>query len=152
MTQIYVVNCGQIETWLRQLHVVLVMSSGASRGAPQGVATLKVRKGAFDVLNKGSGALGKVKLSPPRGRPPEELYDYVVLESRKWIAEAAVAIYMRLAFTAVTGVLMLLGPAPVKIALLNGFLQQSYRTPFHYQCWHGGAHSACNNRVLVAIL
>ena len=29
------------------------------RGAPSGVATLKVRKGAFDDLNKGSGALGK---------------------------------------------------------------------------------------------
>ena len=28
-----------------------------------------VRKGAFDTLNKGSGALGKVKLSHPRGRP-----------------------------------------------------------------------------------
>ena len=28
---------------------------------PTGVATLKVRKGAFDALNKGSGALGKVK-------------------------------------------------------------------------------------------
>ena len=26
-----------------------------------GVATLEARKGAFDVLNKGSGALGKVK-------------------------------------------------------------------------------------------
>ena len=32
-------------------------SSNASRGAPDGVATLKVRKGAFDALNKGSGAL-----------------------------------------------------------------------------------------------
>ena len=30
-------------------------------GAPDGVATLKVRKGAFDALNKGSRALGKVK-------------------------------------------------------------------------------------------
>ena len=30
-------------------------------GVPDGVATLKVRKGAFDALNKGSGALGKVK-------------------------------------------------------------------------------------------
>ena len=30
-------------------------------GCPDGVATLKVRKGAFDALNKGSGALGKVK-------------------------------------------------------------------------------------------
>ena len=28
---------------------------------PYGVATLKVRKGAFDALNEGSGALGKVK-------------------------------------------------------------------------------------------
>ena len=36
-------------------------SSGAWRGAPDGVATLKVRKGAFNALNKGSGALGKVK-------------------------------------------------------------------------------------------
>ena len=32
-----------------------------SQSAPDGVATLKVRKGAFDALNKGSGALGKVK-------------------------------------------------------------------------------------------
>ena len=37
------------------------MSSGASRGALDGVATLKVRKRAFDALNRGSGALGKVK-------------------------------------------------------------------------------------------
>ena len=36
-------------------------SSGAGRGAPDGVATLKVRKGAFDALNKGSGALDKAK-------------------------------------------------------------------------------------------
>ena len=35
-------------------------SSGASRGAPDGVASLKVRQGAFDALKKGSGALGKV--------------------------------------------------------------------------------------------
>ena len=34
-------------------------SCGASRGAPDGVATLKVREGAFAVLNKGSGALEK---------------------------------------------------------------------------------------------
>ena len=40
---------------------VAALSSGASRGAPDRVATLKVRKGAFDALNKGSGALGKVK-------------------------------------------------------------------------------------------
>ena len=47
------------------------LSSGASRGAPHGVVNLKVRKGAFQALNKGSGALGKseVKLSPPQGRP-----------------------------------------------------------------------------------
>ena len=44
-------------------------SSGPWRGAPDGVATLKVRKGAFDALNKGSGASGKGKLSPPRVRP-----------------------------------------------------------------------------------
>ena len=37
------------------------LSSDAWRGAPDGVATLKVRKGAFDALNKGSGALAKVK-------------------------------------------------------------------------------------------
>ena len=30
-------------------------------GCPDGVATLKVRKGAFDALKKGSGALGKVE-------------------------------------------------------------------------------------------
>ena len=28
---------------------------------PDGVATLKVRHGAFDALKRGSGALGKVK-------------------------------------------------------------------------------------------
>ena len=49
-------------------------SSSASLGAPHGVATLKVRKGGVDALNKGSGALRKVKLSPPWGVPPEELY------------------------------------------------------------------------------
>ena len=32
-------------------------TSGASRGAPHRVATRKVRKGVFDALNKGSGAL-----------------------------------------------------------------------------------------------
>ena len=37
------------------------LSSGGSRGAPHGVPTLKVRKGAFDTLNKGCGGLGKVK-------------------------------------------------------------------------------------------
>ena len=30
-------------------------------GAPDGVATLKVREGACDALDKGSGALGKLK-------------------------------------------------------------------------------------------
>ena len=38
-----------------------ILSSGASRGAPHGVASLKERQGAFGALNKGSGALGKVK-------------------------------------------------------------------------------------------
>ena len=52
------------------------LSSGAWRGAPDGVATLKARKAAFDALNKGSEALGsEVKLSPLRGRP-EELYEF----------------------------------------------------------------------------
>ena len=36
-------------------------SSGAWRGAPGGVATLKVRKGDFDALNDRPEALGKVK-------------------------------------------------------------------------------------------
>ena len=35
--------------------------SGASWGAPHGASTLKVRKGAFDSLNRGSGALGEVQ-------------------------------------------------------------------------------------------
>ena len=49
---------------------------GPSRGAPDGVATLNVRKGAFDALNKGSGALGKrSKVVARSGAPPEELYD-----------------------------------------------------------------------------
>ena len=38
-----------------------VFSIGASRGALDGVATLKVRKGTFNALNQGSGALGKLK-------------------------------------------------------------------------------------------
>ena len=58
-------------------------SSGAWRGAPDGVATLKVRKGAFDALNKkGLEHLeSEVKLSPPRGSgaPPEELYERTFL-------------------------------------------------------------------------
>ena len=43
---------------------------------PDGVATLKVRKGAFDALNKGSGALGKVKKScrPLEGAPWRTLW------------------------------------------------------------------------------
>ena len=46
------------------------ISSSAWRGAPDGVANLKVRRGAFDALNEGPGALeSEVKLSPPRGRP-----------------------------------------------------------------------------------
>ena len=35
------------------------MSSGASRGAPHGMAILKVRMGTFDASQRGSGALGK---------------------------------------------------------------------------------------------
>ena len=51
--------------------MLLRSNGGCLTGAPDGVATLEVRKGAFDALNKGSGALGKseVKLSPPRGCP-----------------------------------------------------------------------------------
>ena len=36
--------------------ILCEFSSGASRGAPHRVATLRVRKGAFDALNKGSVA------------------------------------------------------------------------------------------------
>ena len=51
-------------------------SSSAWRGAPDGVATLKVRKDAVDVLIKGSGALGRVnEVVAPSGAPPEELYE-----------------------------------------------------------------------------
>ena len=50
-------------------------SSGAWQGATDGVATLKVRKSAFDALNKGSGALGKrSKVVAPSGAPPQDLY------------------------------------------------------------------------------
>ena len=62
--QSYHVNtsAGKIEFycgfWVGLQHTT---SSGASRGAPHGVANLKARKGAADTLNKGSGALGKVK-------------------------------------------------------------------------------------------
>ena len=60
----------------RGLHETLVISSGAWRGAPDGVATLEVRKGAFDAFNKGSGALGKwSKVVAPSKAPLEELYD-----------------------------------------------------------------------------
>ena len=46
-------------------------SSGVDGVPPTGVATLQVRKGAFDALNKGSGALGSVKLScRPLGGAP----------------------------------------------------------------------------------
>ena len=41
--------------------LAISVSSGAWRGAPDGIATLEVRKGPFDALNKGPGALGKVK-------------------------------------------------------------------------------------------
>ena len=47
-------------------------------GAPHGVATLKIRKGAFDAFNKGSGVLGKVKLSPHRGRPLKNSMKFMV--------------------------------------------------------------------------
>ena len=49
---------------------------------PTGVATLKVRKGAFDAFNEGSGAFGKVKLSPPRGRPLKNFMAQVAVQSR----------------------------------------------------------------------
>ena len=41
----------------------LQFSSGASQRAPHGVATLEERKGPFDTLKKGSGALGQVEWS-----------------------------------------------------------------------------------------
>ena len=46
---------------------------------PDRVATLKVRKGALDALNKGSGALGEwSKGVAPSGATPEELYEFVL--------------------------------------------------------------------------
>ena len=49
----------------------VLVSSGARRGAPDGVGTLKVSRGAFDALNKRSGALGTVKSScRPLGGAP----------------------------------------------------------------------------------
>ena len=44
-------------------HFLACLSRGAWRGAPDRVATLKARKGAFDTMNKGSGAVGKVTLT-----------------------------------------------------------------------------------------
>ena len=45
-------------------------------GCPYRVAALKVRQGAFDALNKGSGALRKQsKVVALSGASPEELYD-----------------------------------------------------------------------------
>ena len=40
---------------------LLPKSRAATQAVLHGVATLKARKGAFDALNKGSGAVGKVK-------------------------------------------------------------------------------------------
>ena len=52
------------------------LKSPFSQSPPDGLATLKVRKSAFDALNKGSGALGRseVKLSPLRGAPWRTLW------------------------------------------------------------------------------
>ena len=55
-------------------------SSGAWRGAPDGVATLEGRKGAFDALNKGSGALS--------GAPPLKSSMSNTVESRKIDSES----------------------------------------------------------------
>ena len=65
----------------------MLLWSGAWRGAPDGVATLKVSKGAFDALNRGSGALGKVKCKvvASSGAPPEELYSGVNKSARERI-------------------------------------------------------------------
>ena len=51
-------------------------SSSAWRGAPDGVATLKVRKSAFGALNiQGlEHLLNEVKLSPPQGAPWRTLW------------------------------------------------------------------------------
>ena len=55
------------------------ISSCACRRAPDGVATLKVRKDAVDALNKGSGVLGEVKrVVAPSKAPPEELYEKLI--------------------------------------------------------------------------
>ena len=48
-------------TLVETCRTCLNCSRGASRGAPHGVATLKVRKVAFYALNRGCGASGKVK-------------------------------------------------------------------------------------------
>ena len=57
-------------------------SSGAWRGGPDGIATLKVRNSAFEALNKRSGALEKwSKVVARSGEPPEELYDKHVLQN-----------------------------------------------------------------------
>ena len=51
-------------------------SSGASRGGPHGVGSLKVRKGTFDALKKGLEHVEKwSKLTTPSGAPPEELHE-----------------------------------------------------------------------------
>ena len=61
-------------------------SSGASRDARRGVATLKVRKGAFEALNEGSGAFGTAKLSPPRGRPLKNSMSFSFQNSKRFLA------------------------------------------------------------------
>ena len=66
------------------------------------MATLKVRKGAFDALTKGSRALKKVKLSPPRGRPPKnsmksasESQVHRAIQATKFLCFIVVLSYLR---------------------------------------------------------
>ena len=56
---------------------ICTSNSSIFQAVLDGVASLKVREGAFDALNKGSGALEKRrKVVAPSGAPPEELYDF----------------------------------------------------------------------------
>ena len=67
---------GYLNNRLRNIFESRALSSGAWRGAPDGVAALEVRKGALALWIKGLEHLEKwSKVVAPSGAPPEELYD-----------------------------------------------------------------------------
>ena len=75
------VECTKIARILRPANLShrqeITAISGSLQAVLDGVPRCKVRKGAFDALNEGSEALGKVthKAVAQSGAPPEELYE-----------------------------------------------------------------------------